>query len=158
MPADYDQVLKDLDEQIVKLQAEIATLQAGRPTIVVLRNKYNPPIQQAVGPVGQFASMGPTDAIPLALKGQFIPLTTAQIADKLQAGGVNSKAKDFAASVSATLGQLRDKGVIERVGDGWRLKVNGVAAPDSSIHAYLSPAQESETSYLGLNALASIGR
>jgi len=77
MPADYDQVLKDLDEQIGKLEAEIATLKAGRPTIVVLRNKYNPPIQRASLIPGQFAGMGPTDAIPLVLKGEVFPLSVA---------------------------------------------------------------------------------
>jgi hypothetical protein len=131
MPADYDQVLKDLDEQIGKLEAEIATLKAGRPTIVVLRNKYNPPIQRVPLTPGQFAGMGPTDAIPLVLDGVVFPLTTAEVADKLLAGGITSKAKDFPASVSATLGQLRDKGIVVRVGEGWRLKTRGDALSET---------------------------
>jgi hypothetical protein len=75
--------------------------------------------------------MGPTNAIPFVLKGEPFPLLTSQIAEKLQAGGVRSQATDFPASVSATLGQLRDKGVVEKVGDGWRLKLNDKALDDA---------------------------
>jgi hypothetical protein len=127
MAADYDQVLKDLDEQVAKLEAEIATLKAGRPTIVVLRNKYPSTMFAPIfaPPVAApYANLGPTDAIPLVLKGIIFPLSTSAIADKLGAGGVKSNAQDFVRSVSATLGQLRDKGIVVKVGDGWRLKTN----------------------------------
>jgi hypothetical protein len=124
MPVDYGEVLKDLDAQIASLEAEVATLRAARPTIVLLRNKYSPPLAAPVSKSGIYSTMGPTNAIPLVLKGEPFPLLTSQIADKLQAGGVKSQATDFPASVSATLGQLRDKGIVEKVGDGWKLKTN----------------------------------
>jgi hypothetical protein len=126
MPADYAEVLKDLDAQITSLEAEIATLRAGRPTIVLLRNKYNP----VVAPSWKaYTGLGPTDAIPLLLKNEELPLTTLEIATKLHAGGVKSSAQNFAASVSATLSQLRDKKIVRKVGDSWILEGPDEAAP-----------------------------
>lgn len=120
MPADYGEVLRDLDAQISSLEAEIATLRAGRPTIVLLRNKYSSPAPTWKG--GPYANMGPTDAIPQVLKGEDFPLTTAQVAEKLIAGGIKSNAQNFVASVSATLSQLKDKKIVRKVGDAWTLE------------------------------------
>jgi hypothetical protein len=120
MPADYAEVLRDLDAQIASLEAEVATLKAGRPTIVLLRNKYSPlTVQIQRGP---YVDMGPTDAIPLVLKNEPFGLTTAEIATKLQAGGIKSSAQNFGASVSATLSQLKDKKIVRKIGDDWMLE------------------------------------
>ncbi len=124
MPADYAEVLRDLDATIASLEAEITTLRAGRPTIVMLRNKYSALNQTAnASPSGGlYAHLGPTGAIPLALKGEIFALTSSQIADKLRAGGVRTKGQDFIGNVSATLSRLRDNGVVEKIGDGWKLR------------------------------------
>jgi hypothetical protein len=120
MPADYGEVLKDLDAHISALEAEIATLRAGRPTIVLLRNKYSSPAPALKSAV--YSTMGPTDAIPLLLKDEELPLTTAEVAARLISGGIKSNAQNFAASVSATLSQLKDKKIVRKVGDAWTLE------------------------------------
>jgi hypothetical protein len=115
MPADYEEVLKDLDSRIAELHSEIEILLAARPTILLLQNRFSPP------PVsGQYSGMGPTDAIPLVLSLED-SLTTTEIASRLRAGGVSSNAQNFVATVSATLSQLKDKGTVKKVGDRWSL-------------------------------------
>lgn len=136
MPADYEEVLKDIDAQIAAHQAKIHTLQAARPTILMLQKEIAPKLPPGYNP-GPYANMGPTDAIPVVLKGQALPLTTAQIAERLQAGGVRSNAQNFVASVSATLSQLKDKGIVRKVGDSWKLEEesaeSGISITDDDI-------------------------
>ena len=134
MPADYGEVLRDLDAQIANLEAEIATLRSGRPTIVILRNKYavavelrkGEPLQNAVPlrqwAAGPYAALGPTAAIQLVLKGQQFALTTTEIVDKLKSGGLTTKGSDLSGNVSSTLSRLRNSKIVEKVGDGWKLR------------------------------------
>lgn len=132
MPADYAEVLRDLDAAITSLEAEVATLKAARPTIVLLRNKFSPVArpQPMTPPPGAYAYMGPTRAIPFVLEGQ-LPMTTGEIVEKLKAGGLQTNGQNFNSNIAATLSRLRDNGIVEKVGEAWRLK------PTSDV-----PAQE----------------
>jgi hypothetical protein len=127
MPADYVEVLKDLKEQERALLDELELVRSALPVIEKLAAKTPPPPQPPAWvppppPPGKYSSMYATEAIPDALKGEVFPLTTVQIAEKVKAGGLRSAAQNFVASISATLSQLREKQVVEKVGDGWKLK------------------------------------
>jgi hypothetical protein len=123
MPVDYVEVLKELKAQEKALQDELDIVRGALPAIEKMATKALqtwPPPPPTVS--GKYSSMYATEAIPDALKGEVFPLTTSQIADKVKAGGLRSTAQNFVASVSATLSQLKERNIVEKVGDGWRLK------------------------------------
>ena len=125
MPVDYVEVLKELKAQEKALQDELDIVRGALPAIEKMAAKSAKPVPAWVPVTGKYSGMYATEAIPDALKGEVFPLTTAQIADKVKAGGLRSAAQNFVASISATLSQLKDRNVVEKVGDGWRLKAPG---------------------------------
>jgi hypothetical protein len=138
MPVDYEEVLRDLKAQEKALQDELDIVQGALPAIEKMAAKSAKPAPApAWVPVsGKYSGMYATEAIPDALKGETFPLTTAQIAEKVKAGGLRSAAQNFVASVSATLSQLKDRNIVEKVGDGWRLRT--VTEEDQAWEAAIS--------------------
>ncbi|HEY4380366.1 MAG TPA: hypothetical protein VGN01_08465 [Acidobacteriaceae bacterium] len=119
MPADYADVLKDLDRREKALTDQLAILRAARPAIFALKQQQELE-SAALTPSTRFQGMGATKAIPLVLKDAAIPMTTSEVLSTLKEGGWTTNAQSPLGTVSATLGQLRD---VEKVGDRWRLKL-----------------------------------
>jgi hypothetical protein len=119
MPADYSELLKDLDEQEKELMAQLNVLRAARPAIFQLKARQE--LNEALlTPARRFAGLGVSKAILEVLKNAKMPLTTGAILTVLREGGWTTNAQSPLGTVSATLGQLKD---VEKVGDGWRLKI-----------------------------------
>ncbi|WP_142988144.1 hypothetical protein [Granulicella rosea] len=124
MPVDYAEVIAELEAEEGRLKTSLAAIQAAKPALLLLWQKQNgspdPQTPVTIMPRGRFAGMGATKAIPLLLQGQEVPMTYREIHDALKAEGWTSNSSDPAATVSATLSQLRGE-VVVKIGDGWML-------------------------------------
>jgi hypothetical protein len=114
MPADYVQVLADLDEQIAFHMKELEELQAARPAIVALRNKFNPVVK------AQYARMGATAAIRDFLSKSNAWYNTSEILDHLVAKGWITDSSDPRKVIASTLSQIKAAGFIEGQHEMWR--------------------------------------
>lgn len=125
MPVDYTEVMQDLERQRQEIEVELLTIKQGIAAIQAVQKRLGPkvPIFSA-----RFSSMGQTEAIKVLLADQPLTLTTGEVAQKLQDGGLRSKAADFAGTVSAVLTTLKGAGIVEKIGDGWRLTPRPLAA------------------------------
>jgi len=131
MALNYDEAIAELRQEEKRLLAELEQVRAAIPGLIILRNRN--PVARAVSvdaatakptlpDIGRFAGMGATQAIPELLKGASVPMTTKEVFDALQADGWTTKAKRPAGAVSATLQQLSERKILDKVGEGWRLK------------------------------------
>jgi hypothetical protein len=118
MPADYVQVLADLDEQIAHHKKEMEELQAARPAIVALRNKFNPIVAKP------FTGMGATGAIRELLSKSRAWYSTAEIVEHLVSKGWTTNSADPARVIASTLSQIKADGFIEKQHDMWRWLLN----------------------------------
>jgi hypothetical protein len=114
MPADYAQVLTDLDEQIAFHKKELEELQAARPAIVALQDKFAPAVR------AQYAGMGATAAIRDLLSKSNAWYNTSEILDHLVAKGWTTDSSDRGKVVASTLSQIKAAGFIERQHEMWR--------------------------------------
>ena len=120
MPVDYEEVWAELEEEEGRLTTQLNIVKSAKPAIQALRDRQAA-MQTIAKRIGlRFANMGATKAIPLLLENKAVPMTYREIHDALKAEGWTSNSSDPAATVSATLSQLRGEAV-EKVGDGWRL-------------------------------------
>ncbi len=128
MPVDYAEVLKELEAEEGRLMTQLNTVRAAKPAIMLLMNnqKSEPPIVSPPLPAGRFARFGATRAIQIYMTGNTVALTSRQIMDGLKAEGWTSESEDHLATISATLSQLRDKGVVRKSGDGWLPSNTGI--------------------------------
>jgi hypothetical protein len=120
MPADYVQVLADLDEQIAFHKKELEELQAARPAIVALRNKFNPVVK------AQYARMGATAAIRDLLSKSNAWYSTSEVLDHLVAKGWATDSSDPGRVIASTLSQMKAAGFIDRQHDMWRWLPNRI--------------------------------
>jgi hypothetical protein len=119
MPVDYSEVWAELGEEEARLMTQLNIVRQAKPAIQALLDRQ---ALQAFGKptAARFSGMGATKAIPLLLEDKTVPMTYREIHDALKAEGWTSNSSDSAATVSATLSQLRGS-TVEKVGDGWRL-------------------------------------
>jgi hypothetical protein len=132
MPADYVQVLADLDEQIAHHKKELEELQAARPAIVALRNKFNPIVQLP------FTGMGATAAIRELISKSGAWWHTAEIVAQLTDKGWKTESNDPNRIVATTLSQMKSAGYVEKRHDMWkwlpvRVVPLNVQATDSTV-------------------------
>jgi len=118
MPVDYAEVLAELEAEEGRLMTELHIIKAAKPAIQAMLQRTAPNAAKYM--MGRFAGMGATEAIPLLLAGLTIPMTYREIHDALKAEGWTTTSSDSAATVSATLSQLKGD-YVEKVGSGWRL-------------------------------------
>ncbi len=114
MPVNYDDVLRDLDEQIEFHEAELKQLKEARPAIVILRNKFN------ISQPKPYEGMGAKASIRELLNKGSAWYRVSEIEEHLVAGGWKSDASDKARTIAATLSQMKDE--LDRQGDMWRAK------------------------------------
>lgn len=114
MPADYAQVLCDLDEQIAFHERELEQLQAARPAIAGLRDKFAPAVK------ARYVGMGATAAIRDLLSNSNAWYNTSEILAHLQAKGWTTDSFDPGKVVASTLSQIKAAGFIERQHEMWR--------------------------------------
>lgn len=143
MPVNYAEVLKALETEEGRLLTQLSTVRAAKPAIILLMNSQKPEEQipefePGLEPVGRFAGIGATKAIPILLAEKSVPMTTREIMDALKAEGWTTNSTDPVGTVSATLSQLRDSAVT-KVGDGWRSLTVSAAAPNSLAASVLYP-------------------
>jgi len=119
MPADYAEVLKELEDQESTLESELAAIRAAKPAILLLAKKQGME-NRKLFPTGRFVGVGASRAIPDLLKNIHVALTTSEIVDRLKAEGWTTEAQNPVATISATLSQLAEKGFVEKVGEGWK--------------------------------------
>jgi|ERR1035437_2284438 hypothetical protein len=141
LKSQYVAVLEDLDRERTDIQRELGGLQKRLReldnTITTLRRRVDPayqpsqrpllemPIQpvQTYPPEEKYAYIGVRWAV-LHLLSESDPLSTADIAEKLKAAGVRTKAANFSNNVSAVLTTtMRTKGSeeVEAIDGKWRL-------------------------------------
>jgi hypothetical protein len=146
MPVDYAEVLKEIEVEEERLLTELNTIRAAKPAIMrLLASKKSNPVEPLKLPLrGQFVGMGATKAIPLHLKNIEFAVTSRQIMDGLKAEGWTSESKDHLATVSATLSQLKDMGIVRRLGDGWMLARTTISAPNGSWEMSIAQQQPPE--------------
>jgi hypothetical protein len=148
MPVDYAEVLKELEAEEGRLMTELNTIRSAKPAILrLLENQKFDELRidtTPVLPVGRFVSMGATKSIPIYLKDKTMALTSRQIMDGLKAEGWTSESGDHLATVSATLSQLRDKGILRKIGDGWMMDSTPLnAIPSNDVVTKSPPAPNS---------------
>jgi hypothetical protein len=125
MKEHYEAVLKDMESQEARLEAQLAKIRAARPAILALMDDAAPKPLQAPSLFAppKYAAMGPKEAVLDLLAGAPHPLETIEIELELKKGSVKSNSNDFPSVVKSTLANLKKDGVVERLEDGWRLKV-----------------------------------
>ena len=131
----YRAVLDDLMKQRAQLSyriGEIDTAVAALRRLMPTENIEPPAVGQAqpslpMVATGKYVGMGVRWAIlSLLTEDATSPLTTGQIADALQAGGMTSNAKSFSGNVSAVLsGMNHDKQEVVSGSDGWSISEKG---------------------------------
>lgn len=133
MALNYDEAITELRQEEKRLLEELEQVRAAIPGLIILRNRNQgkPAVtadtvvaKPTLPGIGRFAGKGATQAIPELLKGAFVPMTTKEVFEALQADGWTTGAKRPAGVVSATLQQLTEKNILEKVGEGWRLKTS----------------------------------
>ena len=128
MPADYVQVLADLDEQIAHHKKEMEELQAARPAIVALRNKFNPILAKP------YTGVGPTAAIRDLLSKSNAWHSTQEIVDLLVSKGWTTDSAEPARVISSTLSQMKTNGLLDKKNDMWKWSPNrDILAIDSTV-------------------------
>jgi hypothetical protein len=149
MAINYDEVIAELRAVEVQLQKELKQVQDAIPAMIVLRNKSKGAAKTQPIPKGDaksspikkpFSRTGPTEAIPVFLR-QIDPgvaSSTREVLDGLTAGGWTTKGEKPLNIVRATLSALAEKGIVEKVGEGWRLKPFSTISPD----AFLTTGQQ----------------
>ena len=123
MKEHYEAVLKDMEDQEKRLEAQLTKIRAARPAILALMEDAAPkPLQgQSLFAPLKYAAMGLREAVLDMLAGAAHPLETLEIELELKNGGVKSNSNDFPSVVKSTLANLKKLGKIERIEDGWRL-------------------------------------
>jgi len=129
----YRAVLDDLMKQRNELQfkmGEIDHAVAALRRLMPIEEKSSPKDSQQALPIvthGKYADMSTRWAILWLLSEDApSPLSTGQIADALQAGGMTSGAKSFAGNVSAVLsGMNHEKGEVLASNNGWTISERG---------------------------------
>jgi hypothetical protein len=120
MPVDYVQVLADLDAEVVLHRKAIEELEAARPAIVALRNKF-----VSAGNL-PFTGMGATAAIRALLSHSSAWYSTSEILGHLFDKGWKTDSSDPIKVVASTLSQIKAGGFIERQHDMWRWLPNRI--------------------------------
>jgi hypothetical protein len=152
MALNYDEAIAELRAEEKRLTLELEQVRAAIPGMIVLRNRHLAEVKETAASsngrmlpgIGRFAGMGATKAIPEFLKTAEIALTSREITDGLMAEGWVSEAQKPAGAVSATLINLEKQGVVTRVGEAWKLKVN---LPRVSLNpASFSPSERQQPS------------
>ena len=150
MSINYDEVISELRACETQLQEELKQVQDAIPAMIVLRNKSKgtPMAQPARGNEAKgstsrkFARMGPTEAIPAFLRhvDPAVALTTREVLDGLSAGGWATKSPQPMNIVRSTMKSLAEKGIVEKVGEAWKLKQNTRVSLNPS--AFLTTEQQ----------------
>jgi hypothetical protein len=129
----YRAVLDDLMKQraqlsfrITEIDSAVAALRRLMPPEEISAPKNSQP-SLPMAESGKYTGMGVRWAIlALLTEDATSPLTTGQIADALQAGGMTSNAKSFSGNVSAVLsGMNHDKQEVVSGSDGWSISEKG---------------------------------
>jgi hypothetical protein len=145
MPVNYDEVLTDLDGQIAHYKKEMEELQAARPAIVALRNKFNPVITKP------FSGMGATAAIRELLSNSRAWHSTNEIVGLLQDKGWTTDSSEPPRIVASTLSQMKANGFVEKQNDMWRwLTLRSV--PETEAPVFRSPGAPNSLSEAILRA------
>jgi hypothetical protein len=133
MSLNYDEAIAELRQEEKRLLTELEQVRAAIPGLIILRNRNQggmaaSPDAAVAKPtlpgIGRFAGVGATQAIPELLKGASVAMTNREICDALQADGWTTEARRPVATIGATMAQLAEKHIVEKVGEGWRLKIN----------------------------------
>lgn len=120
MPVDYVQVLADLDAEIALHRKEIEELEAARPAIVALRNKF------ISAPSLPFTGMGATAAIRSLLSNSIAWYSTSEILAHMVDKGWKTDSSDPIKVVASTLSQIKAGGFVEKQHDMWRWLPNRI--------------------------------
>ncbi|MDE3188633.1 MAG: hypothetical protein KGM96_14055 [Acidobacteriota bacterium] len=147
MKEHYEAVLRDMESQEARLEAQLAKIRAARPAILALMEDASP--KPITGPSlfnpPKYAGMGPKEAVIHLLSLSQHPMDTSDIEIELRNGQVKTSAEDFPAVVKSTLANLKKDGVVERLEDGWRLKPRSTSvdpSPSWSPTAQRQPLQQ----------------
>jgi hypothetical protein len=125
MKEHYEAVLKDMESQEARLEAQLAKIRAARPAILALMDDAAPkPLQvPSLFAPPKYAAMGPKEAVLELLSEVDRPIDSSDIEIKLRQGSVKTNSNDFPGVVKSTLANLKRDGIVERVEEGWRLKI-----------------------------------
>jgi len=123
MKEHYEAVLKDMEDQEKRLEAQLTKIRAARPAILALMEDAAPkPIQSPPLFVPlKYASMGTKEAVLDVLAHARNPMSSQEIASKLREGGIRTQSNDFGSVINSTLANLKKAEVAERKEDGWIL-------------------------------------
>ena len=133
MPVDYVEVFAEIEAEEARLLTQLNIVQAAKPAIQALRDRQLNYAALTKRLVGRFAGMGATKAIPMLLEGKTVPMTYREVHDALKSEGWTSASSDPAATVSATLSQLKDAGLVRKVGEGFLAQGAAVDYADTGI-------------------------
>jgi len=153
MSLDYDEAIAELRAEEKRLEEELNQVRAAIPGMIILRNRSRSKSSVASAPTpngtiqlpfvsGRFAGVGTTKAIPILLGEAHAPLVSREIFDALKAQGWTTEAERPLGVVSATLRQLEEKKIVERVGEAWRVKSSRpvITVPGFSSNASQQPS------------------
>jgi len=144
MAFNYDEAIAELRQEEKRLLEELEQVRASIPGLIILRNRnrgkmISAPETVIANPtlpgIGRFAGTGATQAIQEVLKSATIAMTNREIYAALCADGWTTEARRPQATVAATLAQLAEKEIVERVGEGWKIKVSAM----ERLNAALTP-------------------
>jgi hypothetical protein len=131
----YRAVLDDLFKQRSQLQfkvgeidAALAALRRLMPPEEITESRPEEPQPTLQGTtIGKYAGMGVRWAILNLLSEDAIkPMSTGEIAEALQSGGITSGSKSFAANVSAVLSDMNHlRGEVTSTDKGWKISEKG---------------------------------
>jgi hypothetical protein len=129
----YRAVLEDLMKQRNQLQFRIGEIDTAVAALRRLMPEEEPTpskdSQQTLPiiPNGRYAGMSTRWAVlALLAEDAVAPMSTSQIAEALQAGGITSNGKSFAGNVSAVLsGMYRERKEVVSSTNGWTISENG---------------------------------
>jgi len=156
MSIDYDEAIAELRSEEKRLEEELNQVRAAIPGMIILRNRSRAQgtiskisdqgdlRQLTLKGTGRFTGVGATKAVSILLGESTIAMTSREIFDSLKAQGWTTEADRPLGTLSATLKQMGDKGVLERVGEGWKIttKPSVVAAPSWNPNGQPQPLQQ----------------
>ena len=122
MQEHYEAVLQDMENQERKLEAQLTKIRAARPAILALMEDASPKPMQSAALFGtqKYAVMRAKEAVLDVLGDATHPLSSQEIAAKLQAGGIRTQSSDFVSVIKSTLAALKkEPAQVERREEGW---------------------------------------
>ncbi len=129
MATDYREVLQELRAEEKRLEDELDAIRSMIPGAELMAKRQSARIVEPspVAPraplrVSPYAGMGIKQAIIHLLVSRTAPVMPAEITRLLLDGGVQTRSNDFAGSVSSTLTQMRQEGIIDRAEEGWVIR------------------------------------